>query len=81
MTKSKCPFCEKEFENILKHFVIVHKIKDVDHLKDEIDKTKKEEGKRIEFGKYIDELNDKMKKGEISAKDYRELVTRWWKKH
>jgi len=65
----------------LEHFVIVHKIKSADQLKDKINGRKESEKKKNEFSKYVDELSEKIERGEISTKDYRELISKWWKEH
>ena len=77
MKDVKCPICDRMVKDILRHYVITHHIKNRNHLKDEMGKA----NLRIEFGKYVDELNDKMKRGEIAAQDFRELTIKWWEEH
>jgi hypothetical protein len=72
--KSICPFCKKEFVDILKHMVLIHDIKSLEHLKEEIIKAEKIDGKKYDFSVYIEELKEKIKLGEISLKEYRELL-------
>lgn len=79
LDKSKCPFCKREFSDILKHLVFTHDIRDINHFAEEFEKTEKEEKKKIEFRNYVEDLKSKMREGTISAKAYRELVTKWMK--
>ena len=78
---TKCNICGKEVVDILRHFAIAHRIKSINHLKVEIEKAEKEETRRAEFRKYVEELNERIKRGEISTEDYRRLVTQWFKEH
>lgn len=76
-----CPLCEKNFENLLGHLIIDHKIMDIIQLKEKIEEKEKMEKKRSEFRKYVDELNKKLRNREISGKDFRELVVKWEREH
>jgi uncharacterized membrane protein len=78
---TECDICGKEVKDILRHFVIAHGIKSINHLKVEINGAEKEKIKRAEFRKYVEELHEKIKRGEISTEDYRKLVTQWSKEH
>jgi cell fate (sporulation/competence/biofilm development) regulator YlbF (YheA/YmcA/DUF963 family) len=75
-----CPFCGKRYKDLLAHFVVAHKIKNMNHLKEEIKKKKKNEKRRTEFRRYVNELKKKQEKGEISAADYRKLIVQWRKR-
>lgn len=65
----------------MKHFVFTHNIEDINHFKEQIEKAEKLEKTKIEFRKYVEELTERMRKGEISGKDYRELTEKWRKEH
>lgn len=79
--KTKCPFCNKEFTDILKHYVIVHNIRDVKHFKAELEKVENKEQKKTDFRIYVHYLIGKMREGVISAEEYRELIKKWEKEH
>ena len=81
LSRTKCPFCKREFSDILKHFVLKHDIKDMDHLVEEIEKADEKEKVKVEFANYVDELKKEMREGIISAKEYRELIMKWLKEH
>lgn len=72
--KKICPICKKAYSDILKHFVLAHNIRNMAHLMIEIEKY---EGKKIRFSKYVEDLKKKIATGEITRKDYRELIMRW----
>ena len=76
---SKCPLCERTYQNILQHLVIKHDIQDMNQLKAEVERIEKGEKEREEFSVYVSELHEKRAKGLISAEEYREMVTRWFK--
>lgn len=69
--------CGKKVEDILKHYVLAHDIENPVHFKELLEEKEKDEKKRFEFSKYIEDLINKIEKGEISAEDYRKLVTKW----
>jgi len=81
LDKSKCPLCKRKYSDMLKHFVLTHDIKDMNHLAAEIGKVEEEEKIKIEFRNYVEDLLKKMKEGIISAKEYRELIVQWWREH
>jgi len=81
MDSQTCPICERDFKDILKHLVIFHEIMDMGKLNQIVTEKEKQASKRLEFGKYVDELNEKIKKGDLSAEDFRILTSKWWKEH
>ncbi len=74
---NKCPLCEKEFKDILKHISLFHNVRNMENLNNIVEKDKKSKRKIIKFGHFVKELNEKLKKGEIKGKDFREAVQRW----
>ncbi len=70
MSVTICPFCGKSFDDMLKHFVLVHDIESLEHLDREIKR-------RREFFEFVKDLQEKRKKNLISAEQYRELVSKW----
>ncbi len=77
----KCPICGKRFKDILKHFVLVHDIRDMNQLSQIANEAKMKEDVKKAFSDYVEELKRKKEKSEISAEDYRELVMKWCKDH
>ena len=65
----------------MQHFVFAHDIKDMNHLVKEIEKAQRKEAEKVEFRKHVEDLKSKMRKGIISAKDYRELIIKWHEEH
>lgn len=76
-----CPFCEKKYENLLAHFLVVHKIKNMNQLKEEIDKKEKADKKCDEFREYVERLHREIREGKMTTKDYRELIEKWDEEH
>lgn len=78
-----CPLCGKELkeESFLIHLIRKHRIASIDELKDEIEKKEKNEKRRVDFRKYVEDLEAKIRQGELTRKDYRELVTKWFEEH
>lgn len=77
----RCPICGRRYKDILKHFVVVHNIKDMDQLNQACNEAKKKEEVIEAFSNYVEELKRKLKNGEISPEDYRELMMKWSKEH
>ncbi len=76
-TESSCPFCGKAVEDILKHFVLVHDIENLEHLDREVKKSELARKRQAKFAELVKELQDKRKKNLISAEQYRELISKW----
>lgn len=81
MKGTKCPLCGKTYNELLGHLVIAHKIDSIDHLKEKIQEEERHEKRKTEFRKYVEELHKKLRKGEISGKDFGELTVKWEKEH
>ncbi len=81
MEVSKCPFCKKKVTDIIKHFSISHDIRNMDQLKEELEKLEQVQRKRVDFSNYVEELKQKEREGHISAEDYRRLLMEWDKQH
>jgi hypothetical protein len=79
LEKSKCPFCKREVSDILKHFVLVHGIKDMNDLIQKTEKVQEKEKAKTKFRDYVEELKKRLKDGTITAEDYRELIMKWAK--
>jgi len=74
-----CPFCDKEFTNILNHISVRHGLSSIEDYES---KVKVKEDKKIKiqaFLKYLKELTEKLRKGEISPEKLRELRAKWEK--
>lgn len=80
-SKRECPICHKETANFLKHLRFTHEITDSEDCKQKMEQIKELDIKKEKFGKYVEETLEKMKKGEISAEEYRELITKWNNDH
>lgn len=76
-----CPICQREFKDILKHFTLKHDISDINQLKTYIEMAEAQEQKRKEFGMFIDEINEKKRRGEITIDEWRVLREGWEKEH
>lgn len=81
MDNKTCPICQKQFSNILEHVVTIHEVMNMEELKKITEEFEKQEINRSEFSKYVDELNSKLEKDEITPQQYRELTSKWWKEH
>lgn len=81
MERDTCPFCGKKIKDMLKHFTIIHEIKTLEELRIRFKKIEIEEKKKEEFRKFVEELNEKLRKGEITGKDFRKATTKWLKEH
>lgn len=77
MERTKCPICRKGFRGILKHLLLVHDVQDLDNLRGNVEIVEKNEKRVREFGKYVDELHSRIKKGEITSEKFRELISKW----
>lgn len=76
-SKRECPICHKETINFLKHLRLIHEISNPEDLKQKMVKIERTQDKKEEFRKYVEEIHEKMRKEEISAEEYRELITKW----
>ena len=77
----RCPICGRRFKDILKHFALVHDVKDMNQLSQISNEAKKKEDVKKAFSEYVEELKKKLRNGRISPEDYRELVMKWCKDH
>jgi len=74
---SDCPLCNKKIGDLLKHLRFVHNMEDADQFNQEMTKLEMLKTKQYEFGRYVEELQEKKKNGKITAEEYRELITKW----
>ena len=81
MEGEACPFCGRKIGDILQHYVLDHDIKNSDDFINRFEIVKMEEEKRKAFRRYIAELNEKRRKNEITAEEFRESTTKWWRDH
>ncbi len=77
--KRICPICSKEIVDFLKHLRFIHNVTSPEELAKNIKKINQVEDNKKKFANYVYEIKLKMKKGEISAEQYRELITKWIK--
>ncbi len=75
--ETRCPLCGKDVGDILKHFVLVHDIENLEHLNQEVRRSESAQKRQREFSVYVTALQERRKKNLISAEQYRELVSRW----
>lgn len=64
---------------MLRHFVLVHDVKDMNQLSQISNEAKMKEDVKKAFSDYVEELKRKLRNGKISPEDYRELVMKWCK--
>lgn len=79
--KRRCPFCKIMIIDILEHIRIAHDIANVEEFNEKMAKLETQRTEQQAYRIYVAELLEKEKKGEISAEDYRRLVTEWIKQH
>lgn len=77
----KCPLCEQDITDILQHLRIQHDIESTEQLSEEIVKLEQKKTKQLGFAKYVEELQQKKRNGEITAEEYRELIIEWIKEN
>ena len=53
----------------------------MEEFNEKMTKLEANDAKQETFQRYVQELQEKEKKGDISAEDYRRLVTEWIKQH
>lgn len=76
-----CPICQKKFKDILKHFAYYHEIGDIGRLKRETEIAEIDARRIKEYGDFIDKINEKLEKKEITVPKWKELRDRWEKEH
>lgn len=74
-----CPFCKKEFVSFLEHISLKHDILTLEGYKLEVKKQEEKNIKIQEYLKYIKELKEKFRKGEITTEQLRESRAKWEK--
>jgi uncharacterized membrane protein len=74
-----CELCGQDYDDILQHLSITHGIHDLDQYNQEVLKVQERKSDKTSFNAYVKELQERKAKGEISAKDYRELIEKWKK--
>lgn len=79
--KSVCPLCGKQILDQLEHLRLTHDIESSLQFASALSRIQKNEARVAEFRKYIEELWRKKEKGLITAKDYRDMVEEWTRKH
>jgi len=79
--KKPCPFCNKNTSDILEHIRFSHDISSVEEFNEKLAKLESRKVQQQAYGDYVLELQAKEKKGEISAEDYRRLITEWINQH
>lgn len=61
--------------------MLEHGIKDMEQLKQISNEAEKKEQLKKGFNDYVEELKRKLRAGEISPEDYRELSMKWCRDH
>lgn len=72
-----CPFCGKKVGDNLYHLRFVHEVMDIDQFMKALDKIGQEEDRRRQFAAYVEELQGKVKQGQITWEDFRRLRDEW----
>jgi len=72
-----CPLCAKKVGDNLYHLRFIHEIEDIDQFMQALQNVGEKEERRRKFADYVVELQGKMKRGLITAEDYRRLVMEW----
>lgn len=75
--KQKCPFCEKETADLLKHVSIYHNIKNIEEFDDKVKDTNEKKEKIKKFKEYTDSLMIQFRNNKISGEELRELRKKW----
>jgi len=76
-SKRMCPLCGLKIKDFLKHVRIQHEIGSTEELESKMNTLENKKTKQAKFAAYIEELKQKEKNKEISADEYRELITKW----
>ncbi|MGI0073785.1 MAG: hypothetical protein ACREA3_08235 [Nitrosotalea sp.] len=79
--KRRCPFCNDTTSDFLEHIRLSHDIDSVEEFDEKLAELEAQKGKQQAYRNYIEELLEKEKRREISAEDYRRLLTEWLKQH
>jgi hypothetical protein len=79
--KQKCPLCDKEFEDILKHISIRHNIGDLDEYKRKVKEKEEKDKKIMEWKEFLKKLDGRHKSGEINGEEYRSIRKKWEQEH
>ena len=61
--KKICPICKKVYSDMLKHFVLAHNIRNMEHLMIEIEKSEAKDTVKIQFRNYVEDLKKKIRSG------------------
>lgn len=72
-----CPLCGKQVSDLLKHIRFIHNILDAEQFNSEIGKLGAKKSKQAKFAKFVSELQTKKRNSEITAEEFRELITKW----
>jgi len=78
--KQKCPYCEKYFKEILVHMSIQHEVSNLDEVDQKFKRNEIDDQKKEAFKKFTQELSEKHYKKEITGKEYRDEVKKWYDK-
>ncbi len=77
--KKKCLLCDEEFVDILKHVSVRHHILSIENYEKKVKEKKDKNIKIRALFRYIKELTEKLRKGEITPEESRELRAKWEK--
>ena len=81
MELTYCLLCGKQISDLLKHLRFSHKIKNDEEFENEIRNIEYIKKSKQEFSIYVENLQHKKKKNEITSEEYRELITEWVRQH
>ena len=75
-----CPFCKKKIANLLQHYRLIHEIESSEQYIQLMLKTEEDQERKDRFAKYVDDLQDKVRRGLITPEDYRRLIMEFHQK-
>ena len=81
MNTGNCPFCGKHSADLLAHFRLEHDFEDASQFSEEMNRLEHSVELQAEFARLTAEWWAKVKKGEMTAEDYRRLSSQWSKEH
>jgi len=76
-----CPFCGKKVGDNLYHLRFDHDMEDIGQFMQALERLGRDEVKRKQFAAYVEEVQSKVRAGELTWEDYRRLTSEWEKGH
>ncbi len=79
MVKQKCLLCGKELNNLLEHYRFSHEIENTLQYEEKLAINKYNNDRVKRWAKYQSETWARKSVGEITAEEYRKLISKWQK--